>query len=78
MIDGQAIWVTVSIGVSYAPAGRPHSVMAMISAADRGLYQAKNGGRDRVVFGVECACGWEIPRRQWSRKIVRPRASETL
>ncbi len=53
MVGGKTICMTASIGVSYAPAGRPHSVMAMISAADRGLYQAKSSGRDRVVFGVE-------------------------
>jgi two-component system cell cycle response regulator len=53
LVTGRTVRVTVSIGVSYAPAGRPRSVPAMIAAADRGLYQAKNGGRDRVVFGSE-------------------------
>ena len=29
------------------------SVPSMLAAADQGLYQAKNAGRDRVVFGSE-------------------------
>ncbi len=53
LFSGRPVRVTVSIGVIYAPAGRPRSVPGMIAAADRGLYQAKNAGRDRVVFGSE-------------------------
>jgi diguanylate cyclase (GGDEF)-like protein len=53
VIARQPVWVTVSIGVAYAPAGRPRSVSGLISSADRGLYQAKKAGRDRVVFASE-------------------------
>jgi PleD family two-component response regulator len=42
--------VTASIGLAFAPAGRPRSVSALIATADKGLYQAKNAGRDRTVF----------------------------
>jgi diguanylate cyclase (GGDEF)-like protein len=42
--------VTASLGLSYAAPGRFRSASAMISAADRCLYQAKENGRDRVVF----------------------------
>ncbi|MES2295647.1 MAG: diguanylate cyclase [Pseudomonadota bacterium] len=41
--------VTVSIGVASQPTGAPVEVAALIGAADRALYMAKRGGRDRVV-----------------------------
>jgi two-component system, cell cycle response regulator len=53
LVAGRPLRVTVSIGVAYAPAGRPRSVSSLIGAADQGLYQAKNSGRDRFVFGSE-------------------------
>ena len=53
LVSGAPLRVTVSIGIAYAPAGRPRAVPSLIAAADRGLYQAKNAGRDRVVFGAE-------------------------
>ncbi len=53
LVTGCPLTVTVSLGIAYAPAGRPRSVSSLIAAADRGLYQAKNSGRDRVVFGAE-------------------------
>ena len=52
--DSPASVVTVSIGVATAwpndPENGPKTVTALLSAADRGLYQAKNGGRNRVVI----------------------------
>ncbi|MEU4625477.1 GGDEF domain-containing protein [Actinoplanes sp. NPDC023801] len=42
--------VTTSIGITTAPEGRS-SLAALLSAADRNLYAAKNSGRDRVVAG---------------------------
>ena len=49
LVDGQAISTTVSIGAaSLACIGKPDSD-ALISVADRRLYLAKNGGRNRVV-----------------------------
>jgi diguanylate cyclase (GGDEF)-like protein len=40
--------VTVSIGVATQPIGNPSEVPALIGAADRALYAAKRGGRDRA------------------------------
>jgi len=42
--------VTVSIGIATQHAGALHGIEALIGAADRALYQAKHGGRNR------CAC----------------------
>jgi two-component system cell cycle response regulator len=43
------IRVTASLGLSFAPAGRGRNTEALISEADRSLYEAKNQGRNRVV-----------------------------
>jgi predicted signal transduction protein with EAL and GGDEF domain len=39
----------VSIGVAFAPPGRPRAAGALLSVADLHLYQAKENGRDQVV-----------------------------
>jgi diguanylate cyclase (GGDEF)-like protein len=43
--------VTASLGLAYARPGRLGSPNALITAADRCLYQAKRTGRDRLVIG---------------------------
>ena len=45
-----AIRVTASLGLSFGPAGRARNTAALISEADRALYEAKNQGRNRVVL----------------------------
>jgi two-component system cell cycle response regulator len=48
--NGIPLKVTASLGLAFTPPGRPRSIVALISTADKGLYQAKNAGRDRTVF----------------------------
>ena len=44
--------VTVSIGVAGRADARDRTQAGMLSTADRNLYAAKHGGRDRVVWGT--------------------------
>ena len=44
-----AIRVTAGLGLSFGPAGRARNTAALISEADRAVYEAKNQGRNRVV-----------------------------
>ena len=55
LAGGVPLRVTASLGLAFAPPGRPRSINALISTADQGLYQAKNSGRDRIVFSHELA-----------------------
>ncbi len=48
-IPGRSLQVTASIGVAVAPPGRLRTLAGLLQAADAALYQAKAGGRDRVV-----------------------------
>ena len=50
----QSISVTVSIGVAACPANGADE-QALISSADKALYAAKQGGRDRVVAAPDAA-----------------------
>jgi two-component system, cell cycle response regulator len=50
----QAVPVTVSIGVAAYPAGGADE-QALISSADKALYAAKQGGRDRVAAAPDAA-----------------------
>lgn len=45
--DGQELEITISIGI--AELGAYHSPELWLKAADRALYAAKRGGRDRIV-----------------------------
>ncbi len=48
MFDGRTIPCTVSLGVAELGAGDTHSTL--VRYADEALYQAKNGGRNKVVL----------------------------
>ena len=48
--QGQSISVTVSLGVASLPA-QETSVEKLVAVADKALYQAKEGGRNRVCRG---------------------------
>jgi diguanylate cyclase (GGDEF)-like protein len=48
--DGKSISITVSIGVASLPA-QETSVEKLVAVADKALYEAKEGGRNRVCRG---------------------------
>jgi diguanylate cyclase (GGDEF)-like protein len=53
--EGIPLKVTASLGLAFHPPGRTRSASSLIAAADRGLYLAKNSGRDRTVFSHDVA-----------------------
>ncbi len=48
--DGQPIVVTASIGVALHSIETPCDAAGLMAAADKYLYQAKNGGRNQVCY----------------------------
>ena len=60
--------MTVSVGVASVPSGaRPASSHALVEAADRALYAAKEAGRDRVVstdLGLTASLGSRYPEQR--------------
>uniref|UniRef100_E6VIK0 diguanylate cyclase n=1 Tax=Rhodopseudomonas palustris (strain DX-1) TaxID=652103 RepID=E6VIK0_RHOPX len=61
-VDDAPVATTVSIGVAGGPAGVVLDVL--LAAADTALYQAKRGGRNRVVATVEQPVSLEESRRK--------------
>jgi diguanylate cyclase (GGDEF)-like protein len=53
VLKGLSTSVTVSVGVATSPEPKPHDLEALISAADKALYRAKEKGRNRVE-GESC------------------------
>lgn len=53
--------VTVSIGVTYIDHDNPLSTDDLFASADRALYRAKNGGRNRVVISEESSPPLLVP-----------------
>ncbi len=49
----RSLRVTVSLGLSFASLRQPQHIDALITAADRALYLAKNAGRNRVVRSMD-------------------------
>ena len=47
--DGQPFHVTASLGVTWLEEGQEHDAEVLLSTGDQALYEAKVGGRDRVV-----------------------------
>lgn len=47
--DDQPFHVTASLGVTWLEVGEEHDAEVLMSTGDQGLYEAKVGGRDRVV-----------------------------
>lgn len=54
-IPAVGLRVTASLGLAFARPGRLRSAAALITVADQCLYQAKDGGRNRVVLRVDPA-----------------------
>jgi diguanylate cyclase (GGDEF)-like protein len=52
--QGTTVKITVSIGVAAALEEGTQDWNALVNAADHALYNAKSGGRNRVI-------GWALP-----------------
>ena len=71
LVGDDAIQLTVSVGISFNPPGRPRNVMASIMAADQALYQAKASGRNCVVSMPQSAqSAHHMPRQSESSVAV--------
>ena len=55
-VQNQSIQLRTSIGIASAGANQLESVACLLESADGALYQAKRGGRDRVVVGEIARC----------------------
>ncbi|HEX9360303.1 MAG TPA: GGDEF domain-containing protein [Bradyrhizobium sp.] len=69
-VEDGPVDTTVSIGVAGGPAGTELEVL--LAAADAALYQAKRGGRNRVVAGEELPLSLENWRRKTAATARRP------
>ena len=49
LFEGQAVPVTISVGVASTAGGEEVSAEELLGRADHQLYEAKRGGRNRVV-----------------------------
>jgi len=49
-VDDVKLPVTVSVGVATFPDAKVEGALELVAAADEALYQAKRGGRNRVVL----------------------------
>lgn len=52
-VFGCELQVTASLGLAFSPAGRPRDIAGLISSADHALYEAKQTGRNRVVYSTK-------------------------
>jgi diguanylate cyclase (GGDEF)-like protein len=58
---GGGLHMTMSFGVAASEEGRAFDYLAVFSAADAALYEAKRSGRDRVCSGVESLSPAAVP-----------------
>jgi diguanylate cyclase (GGDEF)-like protein len=49
----QPVGVTMSVGIGSLQLGQPMNADALVALADKALYRAKAGGRDRIAMGTE-------------------------